>query len=129
MRFFVTLTASLICLQTISHAAEKNPALEAYVLRLGTIVNGVVDSEITKHPERLNPGGFSVKLEYRVGRNGRVQAVEIISARPDRSVANRIAYLITRTAFPPYPKSVLQLGIGSVIGELDWKWIPDKPKK
>ena len=129
MRFFVTLTASLICLQTISHAAEKNPALEAYVLRLGTIVNGVVDSEITKHPERLNPGGFSVKLEYRVGRNGRVQAVEIVSARPDRSAADRLAYLIRGTAFPPYPKAVLQQGIDSIAGELDWKWIPDKPKK
>ena len=129
MRFFVTLTASLICLQTMAHAAEKNLALEAYVLRLGAIVNALVDSEITKHPERLNPGGFSVKLVYHVGRNGRVQAVEIISARPDRSVANRFAYLIKRTAFPPYPKNVLQLGIDSIAGDLDCKWIPDKPKK
>jgi hypothetical protein len=103
--------------------------LEAYVQRLGTIVNDLADSEITKHPELLNPGGFSVKLRYHVGRNGRVQAIEIISATPDRSAANRLAHLIRGTAFPPYPQAVLQQGIDSIAGELNWKWIPDKPKK
>ncbi len=64
---------------------RKNRLWKPYVQRVGMIVNRLADSEITKHPELLNPGGFSVKLVYHVGRNGRVQAVEIISARPDRS--------------------------------------------
>ena len=129
MRFLGALTISLIFLQAIAHAAEKKSPLEAYVQRVGMIVNRLVDSEITKHPELLNPGGFSVKLRYHVGRNGRVQAIEILSAMPDRSAADRLAYLIRGTAFPPYPKAVLQQGIDSIAGELDWKWIPDKPKK
>jgi hypothetical protein len=126
MRFLTALTISLIFLHAAAHAAEKKSALEAYVQRLGTIVNGLADSEIAKHPELLTPGGFSVKLRYHVGRNGRVQAIEIISATPDRSAANRLAYLIRGTAFPPYPKAVLQQGIDSIAGELNWKWIPQK---
>ena len=129
MRFLTALTISLIFLHTAANAAEKKSALEAYVQRLGTIVNDLADSEITKHPELLNPGGFSVKLRYHVGRNGRVQAIEIISATPDRSAANRLASLIRGTAFPPYPQAVLRQRIDSIIGELNWKWIPDKPKK
>ena len=90
-------------------------------------VNRVIDSELSKNAARLK--AFSVKLRYHVGRNGRVQAIEIISATPDRSAANRLAYLIRGTAFPPYPQAVLQQGIDSIEGELNWKWIPDKPKK
>ena len=129
MRFPAAVIISLIFLHAVAHAAEKRSDLEAYVQRLGTIVNGLADSEITKHPELLKPGGFSVSLRYHVGRNGRVQAIEIISATPDRSAANRLAYLIRGTAFPPYPRAVLQQGIDSIAGELNWKWIPDKPKK
>jgi hypothetical protein len=129
MRFLGAVTISLISLQAVAHAAEKKPPLEAYVQRVGMIVNRLADSEITKHPERLNPGGFSVKLRYHIGRNGRVQAIEIISATPDHSAADRLANLIRGTAFPRYPKVVLQQGIDSIAGELDWKWIPDKPKK
>lgn len=129
MRFFGALTISLMFLQAIAHAAEKESPLEAYVQRVGMIVNRLVDAEIAKHPELLNPSGFSVKLRYHVGRTGHVQAIEIISAAPDRSAANRLAYLIRRTAFPPYPKAVLQQGIDSIAGELDWKWLPDKRKK
>ncbi|MEY2563211.1 MAG: hypothetical protein QOH88_1404 [Verrucomicrobiota bacterium] len=128
MRFLAVLTTSLISLHAVAHAAEKKPPLEAYVQRLGTIVNGLVDAEITKHPELLNPAGFAVKLRYHVGRDGRVQAVEIISANPDRFAADRLASLIRRTVFPPYPKAVLQQGIHSIAGDLDWKWLPDKQK-
>ncbi len=92
-------------------------------------MNGLIESEITKHPERLNPSGFSVKLRYHVGPNGRVQATEIISAKPDRSTANRIAYLIRSTAFPPYPKDILYKERTHDPGELDWKWVPDKPEE
>jgi hypothetical protein len=60
-----------------------------------------------------------------VAPSGRVQRIEIISAKPDRSAANTIARLIGSTTFPPFPKDLLQEA-DEIVGELDWKWIPQK---
>ena len=123
MRYLATLTISLICFHTIVLAAEKKSAADAYTQRIGAIVNRLVDSELPKLPDVRN--AFSVKLRYHVAPSGRVQRIEIISAKPDRSAANTIARLIRSATFPPFPKDLLQQA-DEIVGELDWKWIPQK---
>jgi hypothetical protein len=120
MRYLAALTTSLICLQAIAHAAEKKPAAAAYTQRIGAIVNRLIDSELTKHVVRLN--AFSVKLRYHVDRYGRVQRMEIISAKPDRTAADMVTRLIKSTTFPPFPKDLLREGADFIVGELDWTW-------
>jgi len=123
MRYLTALTATLICFQTIVPAAEKNSTANAYTQRIGAIVNRLIDSELPKLPDLRN--AFSVKLRYHVAPSGRVQRIEIISANPDRSAANAIARLIRSTAFPPFSKDLLQQA-DDIVGELEWKWIPQK---
>ena len=123
MRYRTALTTSLICFYTVVLAAEQKSAADAYTQRIGAIVNRLIDSELPRLPDLRN--AFSVKLRYHVAPSGRVQRIEIISAKPDRSAANAIARLISSTAFPPFPKPLLQQA-DDIIGELDWKWIPQK---
>ena len=120
MRYLAALTTSLICLQAIAHAAEKKSAADAYTERIGAIVSRSIDSEIAKHAARLS--AFSVKLRYHVDRNGRVQRIEIISAKPDRTAANRVTQLIKSTTLPPFPKDLLREGVDSIVGELNLTW-------
>jgi len=120
MRFLAALTTSLICLQAIAHAAEKKAASAAYTERIGAIVNRMIDSEVSKHAVRLN--AFSVRLRYHVDRYGRVQRIEVISAKPDRTAADRVTRLIKRTTFPPFPKDLLQEGAASIEAEFDLTW-------
>jgi len=120
MRYLAALTTSLICLQAIAHAAEKKSASAAYTERIGAIVNRLIDSELSKHAVRLN--AFSVKLRYHVDRDGRVQRIEIITAKPGRTAADMVAHLIRSTTFPPFPKDLLREGADSIEGELNLTW-------
>ena len=63
-------------------------------------------------------------------------AQTVASGPPRLYLPSRIApppiglHILSRsTAFPPYPKDVLQQGVDSIAGELDWKWVPDKPEE
>jgi hypothetical protein len=122
MRYLAALISTLVCLDAIAHAAEQKPATAAYVKRVAAIVNHLLDSELSKHPQRLN--NVSIKLRYEVDQYGRVQRVEIISAKPDRLAANTVTQLIKATIFPPFPKDVLQEGVSAVEGELNWTRSP-----
>jgi len=123
MRYLTALTISLICFHTSVVAAEKKSPADACTQRIGAIVNRLIDSELPKLPDLRN--AFSVKLRYHVAPSSRVQRIEIISAQPDRSAANTIARLIRSTTFPPFPKDLLQQA-DDIVGELEWKWIPQK---
>jgi hypothetical protein len=127
MRHLAALTMSLVCFHAVAHAAGKKPATDAYVERISGTVNRLIDSELSKHPERLND--VSIKLRYDVDRRGRVQNVEIISAKPDRWAANTIARVLKATTFPPFPKDVLQemAGADHIEAELSWTRSPEKP--
>jgi len=86
----------------------------------------LVDSGITKHPELLNPGGFSVKL--------RTMSAETVACRPSKSyLPCRIAPLpiglrTIRARHFSYAEGCFAQGIDSIAGELIGV-IPDKPKK
>jgi hypothetical protein len=118
MRYLAALTTCLVCLHAIAHAADKRSATEAYVKRISAIVDRLIDSEISKDPKRLNR--VSMKLRYVVDRYGRVQKVEIISAKPDRRAANTVTRVLKATTFPPFPRDVLQEGTDQIEGELNW---------
>ncbi len=116
MRYLAALAASLICFHATVQAGEKSSPIDAYNDRLAEIAKRALDTELLKHPERIN--GVSMKLRYTVDRDGRVHNVKVISRTPDRWAEKTAARVLAATKFPPIPMDVqLQVGAGHVDAE------------
>jgi TonB family protein len=116
MRYLAALTASLICFHATTQAAEKSSSVDAYNDRLAEIAKRALDTELLKHPERLN--GVSMKLRYTVDRDGRVHNVKVISRTPDRWAEKTAVRVLGATKFPPIPMDAqLQVGAGYIDAE------------
>jgi TonB family protein len=116
MRYLAALTTSLICFHATAQAAEKSSPVDAYNDRLAAIAKRALDTELLKHPERLN--GVSMRLRYTVDRDGRVHNVKVISRTPDRWAEKTAVRVLAAIKFPPIPMDVqLQVGAGYIDAE------------
>jgi hypothetical protein len=121
MRYFTALITGLTCFYAVAHAAEKSSPAAAYNERLAEIAKQALDTELLKHPERLN--GVSMKLRYSVDRDGRVHN-EKVSRTPDRWAEKTAVRVLAATKFPPIPMDVqLEVGAGYIdaVAEVSYK--------
>jgi len=125
---FGAVTISLIFLQAITHARRKI-AFGSYVPASWHDRESLGRLRRLQASELLNPGGFSVKLRYHVGRTVACRPIEIYLPMPDRSAADRLAYLIGARHF----LRIRRLFCSKESTPLQASWIgsgiPDKPKK
>ena len=84
MRYLAVVTAILLGFTAGEAAPSKKEsrATQAYNQRMSDIASRAIDSELSKHSERLS--GVSMKLRYTVDQSGHVRDVEIVSDKPDR---------------------------------------------
>jgi hypothetical protein len=116
MRYLTALLSGLICIHAMASTAEKSSATAAFNDRLAEIAKRALDTELLKHPERLN--GVSMKLCYTVDRDGRVHNVKVISRTPDHWPERTAVRVLAATKFPPIPMDVqLEVGAGHIDAE------------
>ena len=87
-------------------AAETRPsATSLYQSQVSAIASQAVVPEFAKHRERLKGG--SVKLTFRLDRQGRVKGLKVVSTKSNRWAEATAVRMIHVAKFPPIPKKVI----------------------
>jgi hypothetical protein len=122
MRYLAAVAILISCFLGVCEkatAAERlSQATRAYNNQITAIAGRAINSEVTKHPERLS--GVSMKLLYNVDQRGRVHNVRVVSGKPDRWAEKTAVRVLEAIKFPPIPKNVLQdLGMDHIEAAAD----------
>ena len=117
--------ALVCCAQAIAQsgaAAETRlPATSLYQSQVSAIAFQAVVPEFAKHRERLKGG--SVKVTFRVDRQGRVKDLKVVSTNSNPWAQETATRMIRAAKFPPIPKEVIaEQGHDWVDVEAEWSF-------
>ncbi len=115
----------ICCAQAIAQsgtAAETRlPATSLYQSQVSAIASQAVVPEFAKHRERLKGG--SVKVTFRLDREGRVKDLKVVSTNSNLWAQETAARMIRVAKFPPIPKKVIaEQGHDWVDVEAEWSF-------
>jgi TonB family protein len=114
----------ICCAQAIAQsgaAAETRlPATSLYQSQVSAIAFQAVVPELAKHRERLKG---SVKVTFRLDRQGRVKGLKVVSANSNPWVQETATRMIRAAKFPRIPKKVIaEQGHDWVDVEAEWSF-------
>jgi len=115
----------ICCAQAIAQsgaAAETRlPATSLYQSQVSAIASQAVVPEFANHRERLKGG--SVKVTFRLDRQGRVKGLKVVSTNSNLWAQETAARMIRAAKFPPIPKKVIaEQGHDWVDVEAEWSF-------
>jgi TonB family protein len=114
----------ICCAQAIAQsgaAAETRlPATALYQSQVSAIASQAVIPEFAKHRERLKG---SVKVTFRLDRQGRVKDLKVVSTNSNPWVQETATRMIRAAKFPPIPRTVIaEQGHDWVDVEVEWSF-------
>ncbi len=121
----LTISIILFCCTSLfaqkwSGKGQHQPATEAYLSRVGTIIFNRLAPEMAKHPERLSG---ALKLALQIDPQGHIQVQKVVSTTSNLWLRDTALRVIHAVKLPPMPKEVgAEQGHAPVDFEAEWSF-------